>query len=630
MKYTYFKYLFIPILFLFANASAQNIDSLKQITLSLKYSEKGHVLYQIGNYYIKKNEIDSSLKYTLQSVKYLNSDTEQSNAYENLGMCYYYRNDFSKALRNFKQSLKYSLETGNDSIIARRYSDLGVVYDYLGAYDKAVENYLNAVKLFEKRNDLYGIAKTYNNLGIINETFDKYETALDYYNKSLRLKQTLKLDSSEFVSNLVNLGSVYEKSGYKTKALQYYKEASELFRKTKNNKYTALCLNNIAEIYVSEKEFEKAKHYLTLALNLSSEKSGNMNFAKSNLILANVLISRHDFKNAELNLNKAFKTAEDVGLNTMKSDILKGYINLYEAEKNYKNAFETQKKYLRLKDSINTEKLNEKTEHLQIVYETEKKEQKIQNLKTDISRKRILWISVFIILLMVLVLVYFVLRNKLNKSKINNYIFNQKLLRSQMNPHFIFNALNSVQSYMLENDTKKAGFYLSSFSKLMRSVLTNSREEFISLQEELDTLENYLKIQKLRYYDKFDYKIEVDENLDTDFYLIPPMLAQPFIENALVHGFKDIDYEGFISVSFKLEDNMLKLFIEDNGKGISYDAEKKHKSYATEITKERLKILKQQTKTNIKFEIFNLKDTSKTSGTQVIIILPQIKNTENV
>jgi len=267
---------------------------------------------------------------------------------------------------------------------------------------------------------------------------------------------------------------------------------------------------------------------------------------------------------------------------------------------------------------------------MQIVYETDKKEQKIKQLSREVKQKRMLWIISVFVLLLILAVVYLFLRNKLNKSKLRNYEFKQKLLRSQMNPHFIFNALNSVQAFMLENNTDEAAVYLSAFSKLSRSVLENSRKEFITVREETETSDNYLKIQQLRMPGLFDYDIIIDENLDEDFYLIPPMLTQPFIENAVLHAFNDIDYKGKIEVEFLKTDNSLKISVRDNGTGYRKKNSGKSRLHATEITYERLKILRKQSKTNIDFKIVNLSDISGKTGTEVVFTLPLIKNISDV
>ncbi len=627
------KYIQPILLFFFLaskNLTAENIDSLKNKLTGRTVSEKGKIFYDIGSYYLNKREIDSCIKYSSEAIEFLKSDVNLSNTHENLGMAYYYRNEFSEALFHFKKSLKYSLNTGKDSIIARRYSDLGVIYDYLGTYDKASENYFKALKLFEKISDTQGIAKIYNNLGIINETFEKYKLALNYYKKSLKLKKQAIFNKQNIASTYVNIGSVNEKLNNNKEALFYYKKALKIFKTFQNDKYTGLCLNNIAEIYIKEKKYDKAKNILNEAIILSSGKEGNMNIAKSYLLFAEVLIDKNKLSEAEIFFQKSMQIAKSLKLTSLREEILKKFIKLYALKKDFKSAFLMQSDYLQLKDSINTQKLKEKTEHLQIIYETDKKEQKIQLLEKDLNKKRILWLAAILVVLMISAFVFLILKNKLNKSIIKNYVFNQKLLRSQMNPHFIFNALNSVQSFILKNDKKQAVKYLSAFSKLTRSILNNSRNEFVSIQEEIDTIENYLKIQKVKMFGKFDYEISVDARIDTDYYMIPPMLSQPFTENALIHGFKDIDYKGFIIINFKIENNLLLVSVEDNGSGITEIKSKNHKSYATEITLERLSILKKQSKTNIDFKIINLKDTIGKNGTKVIFTLPLIKNSENV
>jgi sensor histidine kinase YesM len=114
----------------------------------------------------------------------------------------------------------------------------------------------------------------------------------------------------------------------------------------------------------------------------------------------------------------------------------------------------------------------------------------------------------------------------------------QRLFRSQMNPHFIFNSLASVQNFIVKQDDTKASIYLSRFSELVRSILNNSLQEQITLEEEISTIENYLALQKVRFSDQFDYELEVDETLDPESTFVPPMLTQPFIENAIEHGIK--------------------------------------------------------------------------------------------
>lgn len=206
----------------------------------------------------------------------------------------------------------------------------------------------------------------------------------------------------------------------------------------------------------------------------------------------------------------------------------------------------------------------------------------------------------------------------------------QKALRLQMNPHFIFNALNSIQSQIGTDNEQSARYYLAKFSRLMRQILDNSRQSTITLEEEINTLENYLLIEKFCNGDRFDYKINIDPNLEKDYIKIPPMLLQPFIENAIKHGLKFINEKrGMIDVSFAEIDNLLECSVTDNGIGRkkaeelnSISKETYHKSTALLVTQKRLDLLKEDK--NIRsLEIIDLYDENEEPlGTKVIVRIP--------
>lgn len=204
-----------------------------------------------------------------------------------------------------------------------------------------------------------------------------------------------------------------------------------------------------------------------------------------------------------------------------------------------------------------------------------------------------------------------------------------KALRAQMDPHFIFNSLTALQSLVIKNENDLAEIYISKFAKLTRLILDNSRTEYISLSDEKDTLKNYLELQKLRRINIFDYDIEVDRGIDCENTFIPPMLAQPFIENALEHGVFNIAEKGLIKISFKIEDKMMVLRVEDNGIGFQRSMElkekfrKTHKSVATSIIKERLELLKKKKEDNIGLDIADIRDENNAIiGTVIKIIIP--------
>ncbi len=242
-----------------------------------------------------------------------------------------------------------------------------------------------------------------------------------------------------------------------------------------------------------------------------------------------------------------------------------------------------------------------------------------------------LWFYILEGLLFVLIIIaYIKYREKNIKEKNMLLVLEQKLLRSQMNPHFIFNSLTSIQSFIFENNPIEAGSYLSKFSELIRSILYNSREEYISLEKEIKTLENYLEIQQLRYNNKFDFEIVVDSAIDIEMLAVPPMLAQPFIENSVEHGIKNIEGKGFISIKFSMVEESIFMILEDNGIGIEASKKlkdskaKEHKSLAIIITKERINILNsKQKRKSFSIQITDIVgQDGKVAGTRIKFIIP--------
>lgn len=212
-------------------------------------------------------------------------------------------------------------------------------------------------------------------------------------------------------------------------------------------------------------------------------------------------------------------------------------------------------------------------------------------------------------------------------------IANQKLalrsLRSQMNPHFIFNALNSVNSFISENDQRSANKFLTSFSRLMRLVMENSEHDFIPLQKELEILEIYLQLEHFRFKDQFTYEVNLDDSIDEDEFHIPPMLIQPYIENAVWHGLRYMEDSGVLKLGLELKDENLIVTIIDNGIGRAKSAElktanqKKNKSTALRNIKERTQIIKELHGLKIEVNIDNLNNDG--TGTVVQLIVPQQK-----
>jgi LytS/YehU family sensor histidine kinase len=195
-----------------------------------------------------------------------------------------------------------------------------------------------------------------------------------------------------------------------------------------------------------------------------------------------------------------------------------------------------------------------------------------------------------------------------------------------MNPHFIFNALNSVNSFIAQNDERTANRYLTDFSTLMRSVLNNSEEDFISLEKEIELLELYLKLEHSRFRDKFDYELIVDKNIDQGQFQIPPMLLQPYVENAVWHGLRYKQEKGFLKVTLvKVDEETIRIEISDDGigreksKALKTDYQKKQKSKGMQNIKQRIKILNEMYKDKVDVFIEDLNEDK--TGTKIVLTL---------
>lgn len=244
------------------------------------------------------------------------------------------------------------------------------------------------------------------------------------------------------------------------------------------------------------------------------------------------------------------------------------------------------------------------------------------------------WWFTALIVIIVLVISFLVFRYRLqiiqrrNEIQRNMEILEQKALLAQMNPHFIFNALNSIQSFLLYNENELAERYLLKLSKLIRLTLSNSRETEISIQKEIDSLNMYLELEQMRFKNRFGFHIENSLSKEELNKFVPPMLIQPFAENAIIHGFKGLEQGGVINLNFKKVDNdRLIVEIIDNGVGYNknkpVDQNTDHKSYATQITSERLNLFKERYQSEFDFSIDRLEDENGISkGTKVVISIP--------
>ena len=300
----------------------------------------------------------------------------------------------------------------------------------------------------------------------------------------------------------------------------------------------------------------------------------------------------------------------------------------------YENGFKHLERLAHLKDSIKERETLRKLDQMAHRYELKVKDRDLKDLEkikeaneAKIQFKNLLialCVLIFVIIVFFTVTVY---RRKIERQKMEAQESKNKLLLLQLNPHFLFNALSSIQLFLInKGQGKEALEYLSKFAKLMRRILENSRESYVSLENEVTTLRHYLDLQKVRFDHKFDYSIELDTTNDPADIMIPPMFAQPFIENSLEHGIAHKE-DGIIRLWFGEQAGTLNFRVEDNGIGVTRSTKlagnKKHQSLATIITQDRIALLRKQLKRRISFDVRDKRnEQEQVTGTEVIFELP--------
>jgi hypothetical protein len=378
-------------------------------------------------------------------------------------------------------------------------------------------------------------------------------------------------------------------------AIYYYEKAVPLFERINDLQKVNQLKITIAQCYIKLKKFQNAEHVLSQTLNNSSKHAS----------IETLKLLSEIYENTN-NLAKSFQYQKLFIESTRKSTILKDAVAINElTESNLREErerfIETQKKAI----------------------EKERKEKEF----LETQRTRNLLISIIIAIVLILGLIILFLRTKQIRSQQDQREaeMSQALLRTQMNPHFVFNAMSVIQSYIFTHSPEKSSKFLVNFSKLMRLILENSPKEFISLELEHEILEKYLNTQKLRFEGRFAFELNFNEDLIFQKAMVPPMITQPFVENAIEHGQLHTVEDGKINITANQRDNMLEIIVCDNGIGRKSSAKTKkikmHKSMAINMTQERIEILnrKYRSSGNLSIEDF---DTETGRGTKVTILLP--------
>ncbi len=626
-------------LFLCLNAQSQDqvqqqADSLQALLMQSKNPVVSKQLLQsLTNLYETDGnwvEYEAAVGQMLELQKKTNDIDLLAEAYNKLGISSSYMGKNEDAVGYFQKAMEINLAQNNIISASNSYENMAAAYKDLGKYTLAAECLLKSLEIRKEINHPR-IFNNYLKLAVI-QALLKNTGQEDFY-LNLAKEEMEKRDSLQPGDKALfynQLGDIYEKRALFDSALICYNHVVAYSRQIGWNRGIAVGIGNLANVYTTMGLLDSAMLYHKKSLALSESINDCIGASEELLFLAELAEQRNFVDSANIFANRSLYKARTCKLRKQESLALQYLAQFFKKQKQFEKANSYLESYYALRDSITSAEVKNNIAALETKYQTKAKQQQIELLtaENEIKNQRIsqaLLLIGALILLIVLVLALLYFRRKQEAFKQSE--LQQQLLRSQMNPHFIFNVMSSIQSYLYKNEARKAADYLSRFAALSRSVLEFSTRERISLKDEIDMLQHFIELQRAGMEKPFEFSFEVDENMETSFIQVPPMLLQPFVENAIKHGLQNLNYQGKLCLSFKEKETYIDVQIKDNGKGLGAKQNQKHNSKAISIFEQRRKGIEHKHKRKLKFELQNLSeiDSSK-HGVSVYFQLPILNN----
>ncbi len=608
-----------------------------------------------SSYRLIKNDLESSFKYIKKAYQIclsLNDDGGAGLACHNIALKYENIGKIDTAIIYYKKAINHYTNKKDNEQVAMVTSDMGDTYRMLGDMKTAIELNLQALDIFEKSNNRIGIERTCFAIGKIFHEQKEYEKALNYFNKALKIN--IEEENQEKTAKVyILIAQTYLDNKNFENAYEKIKKALDLDLKNNQERSLIADYRSLGTYYTKLSKIDSAIVCLNKSL-LYSEKSEILSStAMIHVDLANSYKTINDKLNQRKSAETALRIAQKIDHPKIMYQAAEILSEIYKEEKQYD-------KYANMLEIVLTYKnklYNDETKNVAIKKEFEftnqKKEAAIKELEQQnqitslqSKQKSIILYSIISLVIAIALLSYFLFtryktkkQNELLKTKLEDaellLIEKQKAseseikaIKSQMNPHFFYNALNSIQGYIYSGDKENAAKSLGLFSDLSRSILESSRNTEISLHDEMELLENYLKLETMRL-PKIKYNIQTSENINLHDIHIPAMILQPLVENAVKHGLANKQGEGFLSIMFEEKNNKLHINIEDDGIGRDAAADigkrmiKKSASFSTEANISRIELLNANKTEKITQDIIDKKDSQgNATGTIVKLVIP--------
>lgn len=585
--------------------------------------------------YLKK-DAEKSIKFVGDALNVNVSPSQSSEAHELLGDIYMYWKQYDLAISAYKISIQNTETSSAILKLAKAYEHNGNLEESISTYNNLNEEDLSN---YEKTILYEGIGDANLKLKNITEAITSYEEGLKIAKKHLIAPKVTDLNSK--------IAQAYNVQGDKVRAKGFFDNSLNLASK-ENKKRSLEEKIKVAEFNSENQDYESEIELRKQALEDIEDiekdsiipNESPLTSQKQNYKIGNALILQNRNDDAIPFLEESRKEADKKGDLVVGKDATRKLSEALIKKGDTEEGLAMIENYENIVDELYAKKEQEISQAARFSRNLAIQQNRITALESDRALSRSTYeltqeknkrqqLIIYSLIggLVLLLITGFMMYKYIKQQRLANNLLALKSLRSQMNPHFIFNALNSVNSFIATNDERTANKYLSDFSHLMRSVLENSEEDFIPLKKEIELLDLYTKLEHFRFQDKFDYTINVDERVDVDEFQIPPMLLQPYIENAVWHGLRYKTEKGHLNIEIQPKsNNEIAIVITDDGigrersKALKTANQKKQNSKGMNNIKKRVAILNEMYKDKVDVTIADFQDL-KDVGTKVVVTL---------
>lgn len=540
-------------------------------------------------------------------------------AYTQKAIAYVVMSDLQAAEQWSQKSLEIERAIDHKAGIAANTSNLGLIYHRQNKYPYALAQFQEAAQLFRETNDPTEIAMYLNMAAIYAET-KNFRKAEEYI--QLARSQNKKVNNPRLEAYaLLNLGTLYTDEADFQKGRLYLDSALTANQQINDRGNIAKIYGNLGASYAKTHNYQTAKSYHHQALAINTTLGNSRSIAVNHCGLGESYVMLDSLPAAYNHLLRGLTISKQLNAIDVQRDISQNLSQYFEKTGRYDSSLYYHKQFLLFKDSIDNESNKKQLTRLELQYDFDLKEQEyIQQQAISKLQIRQLWLyGAIAVILLIAAGGYLLNRARIRSLRLRNEMREKELtqqaealllqqqlseselkaVRSQMNPHFIFNVLNSIESYILDNDSLSASRLVQQFAKLTRLILENSTQSLVSLDREWKAVQLYIELEAIRFNHSFDYRLTAGPALDLSTILIPPMLIQPLVENAIHHGLRHLtSYDGHIAVALQTTEQQLLITVADNGIGLSAAKTRKgtlsykEKSMGIGGIQERLALLK--------------------------------------